>query len=191
MEIKDTTSLIEPFSEFIDFKTATLKDAKVHIKRNASVMRGYYADEQALEKVIEEQNDPLHYETFEGKVPEEYGQLLFGISKLQAGLIGNEYFMTKGHYHTIIETGEIYICLAGRGYMLMKTQAGEVRYQKMCSGSMVYVPPYWAHRSINTGDEPLSTFFIYQGDAGHNYGDIENEGFIKRVYKHNGSDVIE
>ena len=90
MEIKDTTSLIEPFSEFIDFKTATLKEAKVHIERNASVMRGYYADEQALEKVIEELNDPLHYETFEGKVPEEYGQLLFGISKLQAGLIGNK-----------------------------------------------------------------------------------------------------
>ena len=191
MQIKNTTSFIEPYSEFIDFKTGTLKDPKVHIERKLSVMRGYYADEKALENIIQSENDPLHYETFEGEVPPEYGQLLYGISKLQPGKVGDEYFMTKGHYHIILETGEIYICLTGSGYMLMKTQAGQVRLEKMSPGKMVYVPPYWAHRSINSGDEPLATFFIYQGDAGHNYGDIEKEGFIKRVYNRNGEDVIE
>jgi glucose-6-phosphate isomerase len=40
---------------------------------------------------------------------------------------------------------------------------------------MVYVPPHWAHRSINTGNEPLISFCVYPGDAGHNYGDIATD----------------
>ena len=189
--IKNTTSLMEPFSEFIDFEKATLKDPKIHGVRNASVMRGYYKDTPALEKLIQEQGDPLHYETFEGKIPEEYGHLIYGLSKLQPGMVGDEFFMTKGHYHTVLETGEIYLCLEGEGYMLMKTQEGQVRAEKMMRGVMVYVPPYWAHRSVNTGDTPLTTLFIYPADAGHNYGDITQGGFSKRIFKRKGEVVIE
>jgi glucose-6-phosphate isomerase, archaeal len=191
MQIKKTTSLIEPFSEFIDLETATLKDAQVHIKRNASVMKGYYKDEKSLEKLIKQQGDPLHYETFEHHIPQEYGHMIYGLSKLQPGVVGDEFFMTKGHYHTIIETGEIYFCLEGQGFMLMKTQEGQVRAEKMRRGTIVYVPPYWAHRSVNTGDTPLTTLFIYPADAGHNYGDITEEGFPKRIFKRNGEIVIE
>jgi glucose-6-phosphate isomerase len=56
---------------------------------------------------------------------------------------------------------------------------------------MVYVPPYWAHRSINTGDEPLVSFCVYPGDAGHNYGDIATEGFPRRVFIRDGTEVVE
>lgn len=191
MQIKETTSLIEPFSEFIDLETATLKDAQVHIQRNASVMKGYYKDEKAIEKLIKQHGDPLHYETFERQIPHEYGHLIYGLSKLQPGVVGDEFFMTKGHYHTIIETSEIYFCLEGQGFMLMKTQDGQVRAEKMWRGTIVYVPPYWAHRSVNTGDTPLTTFFIYPADAGHNYGDITEEGFTKRIFKRNGGIVVE
>ncbi len=89
MRIKDPTSLIERFTEFADLKTGILKDAKVHLERKASVMPGYYADEQALEKLIKEQHDPLHYETFEGEVPPEYGQLLYGIRSRPKTLISD------------------------------------------------------------------------------------------------------
>jgi len=94
--------------------------------------------------------------------------------------------MTKGHYHTVAETGEIYLCLRGEGHMIMKTQNGEFASEPMGRGRMVYVPPYWAHRSVNTGDEDLVSFCVYPADAGHNYGDIEEEGFPKRVYRENG-----
>ena len=191
MRIKDTTSFIEPFCEFIDLEKVELKKAKVHGVRNASVMRGYYKDEDALEKLIQQQSDPLHYETFECEVPQEYGHMIYGLSKLQPGVVGDECFMTKGHYHTILETGEIYFCLDGEGYMLMKTQDGQVSAEKMIRGSLVYVPPYWGHRSVNTGNTPLTTLFIYPADAAHNYGDIIEEGFPKRIFKINGEIVIE
>ena len=88
--------------------------------------------------------------------------------------------------HTMLETGEIYLSLKGQGLMMMKLPDGTCRSEEFVPGRLVYVPPYWAHRSINTAEEPLVSLCIYPGDAGHNYGDIETEGFPKRVFKRNG-----
>ena len=99
--------------------------------------------------------------------------------------------MTKGHYHQVENTGEIYRCLRGQGYMLMKTADGQCRAEAMGRGRMVYVPPFWAHRSVNTGGEPLISFCVYPAEAGHNYGDIAREGFPQRVFERNGQCVVE
>ncbi len=186
-----TTTLIDPFTVNIDLAQLVMREPDAHSVRKASAMRGYYKDGAALERLISEKNDPPHYETFEKHVPEEYGHLLFCISKIQPGLIGEECFMTKGHYHTRINTGEIYFCMQGQGYMVMKTSDGKFDAQRMTRGSLVYVPPYWAHRSVNTGKEPLTMLCIWPGDAGHNYGDIEREGFPKRVFLRKDNEVIE
>ncbi len=174
--------LFEPFGVDIDLVKACMKDPDNHIIRNASSMRGHYTDAGALEERIRN-GDPLHYEVFSKNIPEEYGHLHFGISKLQPGTVGEECFMTKGHYHSIAEAAEVYLCLCGKGYMLMKTKEGDCRAEYLERGKSLYVPPYWAHRSVNVGDEPFITFYVYPGDAGHNYGDIEEEGFPKRIYK--------
>jgi glucose-6-phosphate isomerase len=70
--------------------------------------------------------------------------------------------------------------------MLMKTTEGKFAIEKFNPGRLVYVPPFWAHRTVNTGAEPLISFCVYPAEAGHNYGDIEREGFPKRVLKRNG-----
>jgi glucose-6-phosphate isomerase, archaeal len=191
MSLVHGTSLIEPFSVLIDVDTGTMPHPSNHIVRRASAMRGHYLDEAALESLIAEQDDPVHYEVFEVPVPEEYGHLMFCISTLQPGRVGEECFMTKGHYHTVANTGETYLCLRGRGYMVMKTSDGRINAQPMERNSMVYVPPYWAHRSVNTGPEPLVSYCVYGAEAGHNYGDIEKEGFGRRVYEREGRVVIE
>ena len=191
MDIKETTSLIQPFAVDIDLESGVMADAKNHLVRRASDMRGHYKDAAAFDALVAS-GDPLHYEVFEVPVPEEYGQLMYCISTLQPGLVGEECYMTKGHYHTVLETAEVYLCLRGEGYMLMKTPDGAAAAEKMTRGRMVYVPPYWAHRSVNTGaTEPLVSFCVYQGDAGHNYGDIETEGFPQRVFRRGGEVVIE
>lgn len=188
--------LLQPFGVTVDLIEGVMEQPDRHVVRNASVMRGYYADAAALERLIAERHDPLHYETFEMDVPEERGQLCFCISKLQPGRVGDEFFMTKGHYHTVAETAEVYLCLRGQGYMLMKSPP-DARGQSRCVAEpmlrnrLVYVPPYWAHRSVNTGDEPLISLCIYPGEAGHNYGDIATEGFPRRIYLRNGKDVVE
>ncbi len=186
----DPTKLMAPFGVDIDLVEGVMKDPDRHLVRNASAMLGHYRDEGALQALVDA-GDPLHYEVFEKTIPEAYGHVLFCISKLQPGLVGDECFMTKGHYHTIPETAEIYWCIRGRGYMAMKTAIGDCVLERMERNRLVYVPPYWAHRSINTGQEPLISFCAYQADAGHNYGDIETEGFPKRVFLRDGREVIE
>lgn len=186
-----THILHKPFGVNLDLEAGRMFEPKKHLIRTALDMSGYYADKRALKSLIEERNNPIHYEVFETPVPEEYGQLMYCISTLQPGLVGEECFMTKGHYHLIPETAEIYLCLRGEGYMLMKTPTGRCTAEKMVRGRMVYVPPYWGHRSVNTGDELLISFCVYPAEAGHNYGDIEKEGFPKRIFKRNGKIAIE
>jgi glucose-6-phosphate isomerase len=63
--------------------------------------------------------------------------------------------------------------------------------EELRPGRAVYVPPRWAHRSINTGpNEDLITFFIYPSHAGHNYSTIEQRGFRKRIIERDGRPVI-
>jgi len=182
---------MQPFSTCIHLLDGTMAAPDRHVVRRTSDMRGYYADEAALEQLIHQHGDPVHYEVFEKAIPETQGHLLVCISKLRPGRVGDECFMTKGHYHAVRATAEVYLCLRGRGYMLMKTADGDCVAEPMERNRMVYVPPHWAHRSINSGDEPLVSFCVYPGEAGHNYGDIQTEGFPKRVFLRGGKVTIE
>lgn len=175
-----------PFGTDFNLAEGIMQEPDTRIRRKTSEMRGYYADNDALEELVRK-GDPIQYEVFEKDIPEEYGHLRVCISKVFPGTVGDEYFMTKGHYHTVLETAEVYFTLRGEGYMLMKTSAGQSVPERMVPGRMVYVPPCWAHRSINTGEEALISLCVYPGEAGHNYGDIEKEGFPKRIFNSNGS----
>ncbi len=182
--------LMRPFAVNVDLAAGVMDNPDRHLVRHASDMRGYYRDAAALQKLIDD-GDPVHYEVFEKDVPEEPGHVRFSISKLQPGRVGDECFMTKGHYHEIAEAAEIYWCIRGRGYMVMKTPGGKCLLEPMLRNRLVYVPPCWAHRSVNTGREPLISFCAYPADAGHNYGDIKTEGFPKRVFIRDGKEVVE
>ncbi len=182
--------IMEPFSVGIDLVTGAMDSPDTHLVRRASDMKGYYADAAALDRLIRA-GDPVHYEVFEKNIPEERGHLRVCISRLLPGVVGAECFMTKGHYHEAADTAEVYLCIRGDGLMLMKLPDGRCEYQWMKRDRMVYVPPFWAHRSVNTGDEPLVSFCVYPGEAGHNYGDIVEQGFPRRVFKRGGKVVIE
>ena len=149
-------------------------------KRYLSNLRGMVADADALEAMIKKEN-ALVYEFYEMGVPENPGDLAFGTSICYPGKVGDEYFMTKGHFHTILDTAEVYYTLSGEGFMMTENPEGDVKLHRLEPGQAVYVPKRWAHRSINTGEKPLITFFVFRGDAGHDYGTIEDKGFRNLV----------
>jgi glucose-6-phosphate isomerase len=157
----------------------------VSTKRYLSQMKGMYNDAAAFEKAAAE-GDPLVYEFYELGAPRNPGDLAFGTSITYPGKVGDEYFMTKGHFHTILETAEVYYTLSGEGGILLENPEGDVEFYPMKPGKAVYVPPRYAHRSINTGKVPLVSFFVFRGDAGHNYAAIETKGYRKLVVE--GSD---
>jgi glucose-6-phosphate isomerase len=149
-------------------------------KRKLSQMKGMFADASAYERALESE-DPLVYEFYELGAPERPGDLAFGTSITYPGKVGNEYYMTKGHFHTILETAEVYYTLSGEGFMLLENPEGDTSLRPLSPGKALYVPPRYAHRTINTGGVPLVTFFVFRADAGHNYGAIETRGYRKLV----------
>ncbi|MBZ4645442.1 MAG: glucose-6-phosphate isomerase [Clostridia bacterium] len=175
---------INPFTMYFDLKNG-MSNERSSTKRYLSNMKGMFADEAALERMLKN-GDPLVYEFYELGLPETPGELLFGTSITYPGKVGNEYFMTKGHFHTILDTAEVYYCLSGKGYMLMENPEGNWDVQELTPGKAVYVPPRYAHRSINAGNEPLVTFFVFRADAGHDYGTIETKGYRKLIVEKDG-----
>lgn len=181
---------VKPFVLDFDLITGLCKSGKAEpIKRYVSNMASQFSDTQAAKALAEGEN-PLLYEFYGLDLPEEPGVLQFGTTVLYPGKVGDEYYMTKGHFHTILDTSEIYYCLSGSGMMLMETPEGEVDWKELKAGDALYVPGRWAHRSINTGDEPLVMFFVYRADAGHDYGTIEEKGYRKIVVERDGKPAV-
>ena len=159
-------------------------------KRMLSAMDGMYLNNSALKNMIKEK-DVLVYEFYELGIPENPGELAYGTTILYPGKVGGEYFMTKGHFHSKIDTAEIYYCLKGYGYLLMENPEGDVELREMTPGVSVYVPPKFAHRSINISDtEPFIMFFVFRADAGHDYKTIETKGFRKLIIEKDGKPLI-
>lgn len=158
-------------------------------KRYLSQMADMYCDEKTAKEIAESEN-PLIYEFYELGCPERKGDLAFGTTILYPGKIGNEYFMTKGHFHTILDTAEVYYTLSGEGYMVMEDPNGDCQEQRLEKGKAVYVPRNYAHRTVNTGTEPLVVFFVFAADAGHDYGTIETKGYHKLIVEENGRPVV-
>ncbi len=152
-----------------------------HIQRHLSDLYGYFLDTNAYEMAVNQQNT-LVYEVYELHRPATSGELLQGISIIHPGKVGREFFMTKGHFHAVLDTAEVYYCLTGEGFMVMETPEGESSVEALSPGKVLYVPPRWAHRSVCTSrQQPLVIFFVYPGHAGHDYGTIEAQGFRKLV----------
>jgi glucose-6-phosphate isomerase len=158
-----------------------------HIVRKLSALKGQFLDTQAFEALLEK-DDPILYEVYEIRRPEVAGEQLQGLSILHPGKVGDEYYMTKGHFHSVLETAETYLCLQGEGYMVMETPEGEWAVEPLRPNKVLYVPPRWAHRSVNTSpDQDLVTFFVYPAHSGHDYGTIEKTGYLKLVVEQDGA----
>ena len=159
-------------------------------KRMLSAMDGMYLNNNALKNMIKEK-EILVYEFYELGIPENPGELAYGTTILYPGKVGDEYFMTKGHFHSKMDTAEIYYCLKGHGYLLMENPEGDIELREMTPGVSVYVPPKFAHRSINISDtESFIMFFVFRADAGHDYKTIETKGFRKLIIEKDGKPLI-
>lgn len=171
---------VKPF--VLDFNLLTGRCDSGKVKPSKRFMKdlvNVFADGGAAQKLADAEN-PLVYEFYElNDIPEESGDLRFGTTILYPGQVSGEYFLTKGHFHTILEAAEVYYCLSGSGAMLMETPEGETTLCPIAPGDSLYVPGRNAHRSINTGSTPLVMFFAFRSDAGHDYGTIEQKGYRK------------
>jgi glucose-6-phosphate isomerase len=181
---------LKPFVYKVDTKNEIISNPDSHIIRKLSSMKNQYLDEKSYGEMLAKE-DCLLYEVYEKLVPELEGELLQGMSIVHPGKVGNEYFMTKGHFHSILNTAEFYYCVKGNGYMMMENPEGGWAAEELLPNTVLYVPGRWAHRSINVkSDEDLITIFAYPATAGHDYATIETKGFRKLVIEKDGKPAI-
>jgi len=182
--------LEHPLYSHYDPDSGRMEPCENYRKVRLSDMRGYYlADRESPDKPLAE--DPVLYDVYERKVPATPGDMVPCSTIIHPGCVGDEFYMTKGHYHEKSSAAEIYYCLRGHGLLLMLLDKQCV-VETMKPGALIYVPAGWAHRSVNVGDEDLIIFAIYPADAGHDYGAIKEEGFLKRVLRGpDGAPVIQ
>ncbi|MCW2954363.1 MAG: glucose-6-phosphate isomerase [Conexibacter sp.] len=177
----------KPISLVVD-ERGELRPATSTIERRLSHMRGMYADAEA-ERAALAQDDALVYEVYQYDMPEFVGELVVCTTVLHPGKVGDEFFMTKGHFHEQRDRAEVYYGLSGEGRLLL-AKDDEFADVPMGASTVAYVPPYWAHRTVNTGDEPLVFLAVYPGDAGHDYGTIETDGFPQLVVERDGAVAV-
>jgi glucose-6-phosphate isomerase, archaeal len=170
-----------PFQVMLNFDTGALTPFRESFTRRLSEMANAYEDEAAVAAMLAAGDDPVIYTGYDADVPPAADHLPFRTTIISAGTVGREFFMTKGHHHHR-DTAEVYVGMSGAGIMIMESRDGEVDQQELVPSASVYVPPGWAHRTVNTGSEPLAFLAIYPGDAGHDYRSVERSGLSLRVY---------
>lgn len=158
--------------------------------RRLSELCDYFADEEAYAAALA-QGDPILYTMTAVEPAGGDGALHYAIARLAPGRIGAEYYMTKGHYHAWRAAAEVYIGLSGAGVMLLEDEASEEsRLVPLTPNSIVYVPGHTAHRTINTGDVPLTYLGVYPATAGHDYGAIATRNFRRVVVAMHGQPTL-
>lgn len=118
------------------------------------------------------------------------GSLLWGCTHLSAGQVGEEYFMTHGHYHAIPSRAEYYFPVSGAGLLLRMERGGRTWAEEMTAGTVHYIDGRHAHRVVNTGQEPLVFWASWPGDAGYDYASIAEKGFGLRVMARDGKPAL-
>lgn len=141
-----------------------------------SQMAAWFDDQASVRRALAEGSDPVVYRVEAPNIPGEPGHLRFVVTVIHSGQIGDEAFETRGHFH-IPDSGEVYMCLSGRGVMLMQDRNGDAVHERIDAGSVTYVPPGWAHRTANDGPSDLVVAAVYYADAKHDYDGIGPTGF--------------
>lgn len=140
--------------------------------RKLKDMKEQFFDQKEANRILKEKN-PLIYNVYIKNILEG---VMFGLTVLNSGSIGREYYMTKGHKHKK-KYSEVYILLEGKGSLILQNK--KIKIQKLKKGKKVVIPATTSHRLVNTGKTKMEVLTIYNEKAGHNY----KVRFKKRLLK--------
>lgn len=141
------------------------------------MLAGVFADDRAWR--LGDPELPVYtVEMFDS--PSGEGELYTGVTHLNPGRVGDEFFMTRGHFHARREQGEVYFGLRGEGFLLLQDEQGQTWLESVTAGSVHIIPGNTAHRLINPGAEILSALAVWPTRAGHDYAALVG-GFARRV----------
>ncbi|WP_169961484.1 glucose-6-phosphate isomerase [Oceaniglobus indicus] len=171
--------LAEPQVCDIAVAEGLLKNGNGHYRKTFDDLAGLYADTAAFDALLADRRGQVAYEVTSYTPGSKVSDLIMGVTRMEPGRVGDEYFMTRGHIHAKGDRPEIYYGQSGSGLMQLESPEGEVRLVPIGAQTICYVPPFWIHRSINVGTDDLVMMFAYPADSGQDYGIIERSGGMR------------
>lgn len=162
----------------VDWLTGAFAQSKI-LSRTTRIadLAGVFADVSAWQE-CDPRQAVYDVEMLDSQTSE--GNLFTGVTHLHPGRVGSEFFMTRGHFHSRREQGEVYFGLRGTGFLLLQPESGKACLESVSPGSVHIIPGYTAHRLINTGTAILSALAVWPTIAGHDYAALA-QGFSLRV----------
>ena len=171
-----------PTAHRINPATGAMSHATGQYEKRLRDLAGIYGDAGAFDRAAAGEGDRVVYRVQDVRPAATHGDLIFGTTFMEPGRISDEYYMTRGHIHARANRPETYYGESGQGVMLLETPEGETEVIEIGPKTLVYVPPLWIHRSVNTGREPLVMSFCYPSDSGQDYEIIARAGgMAKRI----------
>lgn len=181
------TEITNPLSIFIN---GQLSGSEVlHQVKTLGELEGIFEDHPAFQSMDGSQT-AYEVDSWQPVQSGTEGGLFFGLTHLYPGRVGDEYFMTKGHFHAVENRTEYYWGIEGEGILLLMDKERNTRAEYMFPGSLHYIPGSTAHRVVNTGNRILKFGACWPSDAGYNYDLIIREGFSKRVKQVDGKPLL-
>jgi glucose-6-phosphate isomerase, archaeal len=174
------TPPIHPFRITFDADAGTMTPAGPVLTRRLSDLEGLFRDADEWQS-DRDTDDRVVYTVAATPVPETPRELPQSITTISPGSCGGEFYMTKGHQHPDPQ-GEIYLGLTGVGGLL-PFDGEHTEWIDMAPGVVGYIPPGWAHRSVNVGDDPYRFLAVYPGSAGHDYQWVLDHGMGRRAMR--------
>ncbi|MCA2435676.1 MULTISPECIES: glucose-6-phosphate isomerase [Rhizobium] len=172
----------EPVSSVVDPNCGGMSGNTGRYEKRLSDLNGLYADEVTFQAALAALGDVVVYDVEDFRPGSHKGDLIYGVTRMSPGRIGEEFYLTRGHIHAKADRPEIYYGQKGHGLMQLESPEGETRIVEITPQTICYVPPFWIHRSINIGNEDLVMVFVYPSDSGQDYGIIEtSQGMRHRV----------
>jgi glucose-6-phosphate isomerase, archaeal len=172
---------VPPVALTLSPELGALGGSNARYEKRLADLAGLYRDRAAFEHLLDQDGGEPVYWVESSQTEDGPGGLITGISVLEPGKVGEEFYMTRGHLHAISDRSELYVGLAGHGVMVLETVSGESTVVEVRPGQAVYVPGNWVHRSVNVGPERFSTLFCYAADAGQDYSIIERADGMKTL----------
>lgn len=109
----------------------------------------------------------------------------FDLTVIPAGVLGEEYIKTSGHYHPVkvsteVEYPELYYVVSGQATYLMQRHdqngaISDVILARVPAGTAIIMPPFYGHVTINEADETLVMANWVAADFSSIYGDYEQK----------------
>jgi glucose-6-phosphate isomerase len=183
-------TLIAPAPAFVDWASGRIDGAGVEEStKRLGDLAGLFLDQAAFQALAA---DTVVYSVqFWRPVPDgTTGGLFWGTTVLNPGMVGDEYFMTHGHFHALPDRAEYYAAIRGSGQLILMSENGETTAQTMTPGSLHYIPGFTAHRVANTGTEPLAFVACWPSDSGHDYARVRKDSFGKRLVRRDGKPCL-